>query len=43
MPNGCKIDHMTIKYTNIAKSPKTYPNWDFWFEKVTPGNPDSHA
>jgi hypothetical protein len=33
MTNGCKIDQMAIKYTNIFhwKSLRNLPNWDFWF------------
>jgi hypothetical protein len=40
-PNGCKIDQMSIKYTNIfhCKTLKNYPNLDFWFENIPSGNP----
>jgi hypothetical protein len=39
---GCKIDHVSIKYTNtssIARPSKIYPNLDFWFENKPSGNP----
>jgi hypothetical protein len=33
---------MTKKHTNIhhSKALKIYPNWDFWFENKSSGNPD---
>jgi hypothetical protein len=39
IPNGSKIVAMAVKYTNIFHS-KTYPKWDFWYEKIPSGNPD---
>jgi hypothetical protein len=32
---------MAIQYTNLFqyKAAKIYPNWDFCFENVPPGNP----
>jgi hypothetical protein len=48
VPNGHKISQMSVKYakwpynistfSNLGPS-KIYPNWDFWFEKKTSGNP----
>jgi hypothetical protein len=36
MPNGCKIDQMTIKYIDhhlpLKDPPKFTPNGIFWFE-----------
>jgi hypothetical protein len=31
---------VAVKYTNIAKPSNIYPNWDFWFENIPPGNPE---
>jgi hypothetical protein len=27
--------------SSIAVPYKIYPNWDFWFENIPPGNPDA--
>jgi hypothetical protein len=34
---------MAIKQTNLflCKPLKSYPNLDFWFENILPGNPDA--
>jgi hypothetical protein len=40
---NCRIiDRMAIKYTtsSFVNPSKIYPNWDFWFEKMPPGNPN---
>jgi hypothetical protein len=34
------MDHLSIKYTNISRPSKIYPNLDFWFENKPSGNPD---
>jgi hypothetical protein len=39
IPNDRKIDQMAIKYTNIARPSKIYPNWDFWLQNMPSGNP----
>jgi hypothetical protein len=36
---------MAIKYSNVFHSKalqniKIHPNWDFWYEKFSSGNPD---
>jgi hypothetical protein len=44
IPNGRKIYQMAIKYAPysiIARPSKIYPNWEFWFETIPPGNPAS--
>jgi hypothetical protein len=35
---------MAMKYTNLSipSSSKIFPNWDFWYEDIPSGNPDSN-
>jgi hypothetical protein len=35
--NGRKI----YQYIPFARPSNIYPNWDFWFENIPSGNPDS--
>jgi hypothetical protein len=41
MPNGNKMYQMATKRptSSIARLPKIYPNWNFWFENKPSGNP----
>jgi hypothetical protein len=42
VPNGPKIDQMSIKYiptSSIVRPSKSYPNKDFWYENMPSGNP----
>jgi hypothetical protein len=45
LPQNTYIDQMAIKYTNIFhyKILQIYPNWDFWFENIPSGNPDTQV
>jgi hypothetical protein len=49
LPIAQKIYTMAVKYSTLSeyittffipRSPKMYPNWDFWSEKKPSGNPD---
>jgi hypothetical protein len=42
--NGSTIDQISINIStaSIARPSKIYPNWDFWFEKMPSGNPDTN-
>jgi hypothetical protein len=44
MPNGCKINQMSIKIptASIARPSKIYPIRNFCFENVPSGNPGHH-
>jgi hypothetical protein len=41
IPNDHKMYQIAIKYTKLffARTPKIYPNRDFWFENKPSGNP----
>jgi hypothetical protein len=45
IPNGRKIDQVSIKYTNTfdCKALKIYPNWDFRFENIPSGNRETSS
>jgi hypothetical protein len=51
--HGHKIFQGTVKHSKcpeniptflpIPRPSNIYPNWDFWYEKIPPGNADDHT
>jgi hypothetical protein len=41
IPFGRKIDKIALQIpaSSIARPSKNYPNWSFWFDNITSGNP----
>jgi hypothetical protein len=45
IPKGCKIDQISIKYTNLfhCKTLPKLPKFGFWLKNTPSGNPGSHS